>query len=227
MDSGFFISFDLVKPIQNIHCHTPSPDAIYNVFGGQSVPEQEQVFSVGIHPWHLNASSLSTNVEELLYPYLAQSNCVAIGECGLDKLTESELSLQIAVFEQHIQLAERHGLPLLIHCVKAFEELIQMRKKYPKGKWILHGFSKKSELAKQLIQHDIALSFGINLLTKDYLHKVFQEIPLNAVFLETDMESPEMISELYARAAQLKSLPLETFEREMVRNNTSFFARTR
>lgn len=195
--------------------------------GGQPFPEQEQLFSVGIHPWHLNATSLAANIEELLTPYLVQSNCVAIGECGLDKLMDSELSLQITIFEQHIQLAERYSLPLLIHCVKAFDELIQLRKKYPKGKWVLHGFSKKSELAKQLLQHDIALSFGINLLTKDYLQKVFQETPLNAVFLETDMESPKLISQLYALAAQLKSLPLETFEREMVRNNTSFFAHTR
>jgi TatD DNase family protein len=215
-----------VKPIRNIHCHAPSRDAIYNVFGGQPVPEQEQMFSVGIHPWHLNASSLSTNVEELLKPYLKQSHCVAIGECGLDKLTDSELSLQITIFEQHIQLAEKYGLPLLIHGVKAFDELIQLRKKYPKGKWVLHGFSKKSELAKQLSEHEIMLSFGVNLRTKDYLQKAFQEIPLNSVFLETDMESPELISELYQLAAQLKSLPLKTFEREMIRNITSFFAHT-
>jgi TatD DNase family protein len=215
-----------VKQIRNIHCHTPGRDAIYNVFGGQPIPEHEQLFSVGIHPWHLNATSLTANLEELLTPYLAQSHCIAIGECGLDKLTDSELSLQITIFEQHIQLAEKYDLPLLIHCVKAFDELIQLRKKHPKGKWVLHGFSKKSELAKQLTEHEIMLSFGVNLLTKDYLQKAFQEIPLNSVFLETDMECPELISELYQLAAHLKSLPLEVFEREMERNITSFFAHT-
>ena len=213
--------------IRNIHCHFEGKEVIRNIYAGDPLPDSHQFFSVGFHPWHVDSSQTVDSIKQALEPYLANEMCIAIGECGLDKLKGPKLEIQLAVFEEHIRIAAAYNLPLIIHCVKAFNELVTLRKKYPKGKWVLHGFSKNVDLANQLTQHEIALSFGINLLTKGYLQKAFQETPLNAVFLETDMESPELISELYKHAAQLKSLPLETLEREMIRNSTSFFAHIR
>jgi TatD DNase family protein len=73
---------------------------------------------------------------------LKDENCFALGECGLDKITASDFELQKVVFKKQIQLSEKHQKPLIIHCVKAHQELIEIKKELkPKQVWIFHGFN--------------------------------------------------------------------------------------
>jgi len=78
---------------------------------------------------------------------------VAIGETGLDRLKGPSFDVQIPVFKKHIELSENLGKPVIIHCVKAWEELIQIRRETkPTQSWIIHGYRGKPELTKRLIQ---------------------------------------------------------------------------
>ncbi len=74
------------------------------------------------------------------------------------------------------------GKPLIIHCVKAFNELIELKKKYrPQMPWVVHGFRNNLNIARMLLREDIRLSIG-----EKYQLPVLQEIPLECLLTETD-----------------------------------------
>ncbi|MDO4782070.1 MAG: TatD family hydrolase [Capnocytophaga felis] len=163
--------------------------------------QTDDLFSVGIHPWHLKDWQKQWDA---LVRVAKHPNCVAIGECGLDKNVSESLELQESIFEKHIQLSETLEKPLIIHCVKAYSELIALKKKFqPHQIWILHGFNKNQSVADMLLQKGICLSFGKALLTNEKLQNIFKAIPQGSYFFETD-DSDINISEIYKKAQELK-----------------------
>lgn len=162
-------------------------------------------YSAGIHPWYIEENTIENQLSQLKI-HLAQENCLALGECGLDKNIAIDIAFQQEVFIQQLELNKQFNKPVIIHCVKAFQEIILIRKKYA-FPFIIHGFNKKIELANQLLKNDFYLSFGKALLSKEKLQAVFKEIPLDSVFLETD-DSAFSIIEIYKKAAQLKKISL-------------------
>ncbi|QTD38705.1 TatD family hydrolase [Polaribacter batillariae] len=179
-------------------------------------------FSIGIHPWYLNKNNIE---EELLFveEQLQHKNCFAIGECGLDKITETDFKLQQEVFRKQVLLSEKHNKPLIIHCVKAFQEIIEIKKEIkPKQKWILHGFNKNVQVAKSLLKNGILLSFGAAIIKNKKLQKVVSEIPLNVLLLETD-DSEIKIQEIYQKAANLKRIEVEKLQ-QIIKENFNFLS---
>lgn len=84
-------------------------------------------YSIGIHPWEVRESNVSQQLS-FLQQQLQGKQFVAVGEAGLDKLAEASMELQLAVFKEQVKLSEKLGLPLIIHCVKAMEELLAVKK---------------------------------------------------------------------------------------------------
>lgn len=143
-------------------------------------------FSVGIHPWYVENWKLQW---EALVPLAKHPNCWAIGECGIDKNITTPLPLQQEIFLKHIYLAETLELPLIIHCVKAYSEVLHLRKiTKTKQLWILHGFRKNLKVAKECIAHNIALSFGKSLTYSPQLQEVYKSISPEYRFFESDDE---------------------------------------
>jgi TatD DNase family protein len=71
------------------------------------------------------------------------------------------MSIQKDYFERQMILADRYKLPLIIHCVKAWDELLHLNQEhYAKNKRIVHGFRGKPELCRQLLDAGFYLSFG-------------------------------------------------------------------
>ena len=119
------------------------------------------LFSVGIHPWNVGVCS----VRDLLTvrAIAAAHDVVAIGEVGLDtsKGSPDDLSRQIEVLKDHVEVSETLGKPLILHIVRRFPEIIRLKKELkPKQRWIIHGFRGKPELVKELLRHGFYLSFG-------------------------------------------------------------------
>ena len=170
----------------DVHSHTQHSTSDTLVIRNQYplTADTSEPFSVGIHPWFLNDFEAQWNA---LIPLAQHFNCWAIGECGLDKNVTSPLSLQQEIFLRHIELAESLELPLIIHCVKAYAEVIQLRKRtHSQQLWILHGFRKNLKVAQELIVHGIAISFGTPLLYSHQLQEVFKKIPSEYRFFESD-----------------------------------------
>ncbi|WP_166925949.1 TatD family hydrolase [Flavobacterium poyangense] len=174
-------------------------------------------YSIGIHPWYIVKERIESDLE-IIEEKLQTKNCLAIGECGLDKRVEVPLELQILVFEKQLILAEKYKKPVVIHCVAAFQEVITIRKKMKiTVPMIIHGFSKNGQIAKQLVKEGFYISFGKYLLKNPDLKTVFQEVPNNRFFLETDTIQ-ETIEQVYDLAAAYKGLNSKELEKTILNN---------
>ena len=213
----------------NLHTHhyTDNPNVLelvnqYPWEFNESIPQ----YSIGIHPWHIVESRLSSDLK-MIDKKLALPECLALGECGLDKRIEVSMKLQIEVFEQQIALAEKHQKPLVLHLVAAFDELIEIKNRLKiTVPIVIHGFSKNEQVAKQLIDNGFYLSFGKYLLQSrslgTELESVFKSIPNDKFFLETDMIE-ETLEEVYALASKYKGITVEEMKRVVAENWETVF----
>ena len=199
----------------NIHTHiTKHPESEIlsaDVLSFSSIGKNEYL-SVGIHPWYL-ADNDAENQLESLRKAIGNRQVVAIGECGLDKLKGPSMELQASVFRKEIALAEEHNLPMVIHCVKAYNELVQIKKStHPQQPWIIHGFRGKEALAKECLQHGFHLSFGAY-----FQEDALRAVPFEKLFKETD-ESGMAIEEVYLRIARTRGMELEELTESIKKN---------
>ncbi len=175
------------------------------------------LYSIGIHPWHIDDNRLSDDLK-IIKEKLSLNNCIALGECGLDKRIEKIYSTQIAVFESQLELLQEVSKPVILHCVASFDEVISCKKNSGlSSPFIIHGFSKNYQVAKQLLNQDFHLSFGKYLLRNPDLGEVFRQIPNEKIFLETDTIA-ESLEEVYTFAAKCKNISVEEMK-EIVWNN--------
>ena len=165
--------------------------------------------SVGIHPRHSDMTGLPKLETIAKHP-----NVVAIGETGLDKMSSSSIAQQKKLFMAHIELAEKLRKPLIIHCVKAWQELISIRKLYTSDiPWIIHGFRGNGELARQMLQFGFHLSFG-PYFQLDAIHIAWN---MHRLYAETD-DSDISITEVYQRIASQLSISCEALSQEITAN---------
>ena len=204
----------------NLHTHkysaNPSVLELVNQYPWEfdaSIPN----YSIGIHPWYIDENRLESDLN-IIEEKLQLKECLALGECGLDKRIEIPMELQIVVFEKQIALAQKYNKPLVLHLVAAFDELIEIKKRLKISvPIIIHGFSKNKQVAKQLLDNGFYLSFGKYLLRNPELKEVFQSVPNHKFFLETDTVE-ETLEEVYTLASNYKAISLEAMQ-VLVREN--------
>jgi TatD DNase family protein len=210
----------------DIHTHHVKEDGnvqVLNVFA-QDLPlvEPDYFFSAGLHPWHIE----KVNPEECIQKIdraATQKNMLAIGECGLDRSIKVDFAIQEQCFKQQILIAEKHDKPLIIHCVRAYSDLLKQKKESKSGlPWIIHGYRGNLETTLSLIKHEFYFSVGEQLLKDDSKHEVFHSIPLERLFLETD-ESEWSIARIYSTAAQVLRLDENELTQTIANNFTSVF----
>lgn len=179
-------------------------------------------YSMGIHPWFIKEATLDQEFE-ILTQKIQDKNCLAIGECGLDKRIDVPLDLQKAVFERQLLLAQHVQKPVIIHCVAAFDELIECTKRLQiKVPIIVHGFSKNSQVANQLIQQGFYISFGKYLFQMPNLASVLNQIPEERFFLETDT-ALQSIEDVYQLVAKSKGISVPALQEKVKQNFESIF----
>jgi TatD DNase family protein len=208
----------------NIHTHQSSDRADVVELVNQyplSVDASAPHFSIGIHPWYINADTIEEEID-IIKQKLLLPNCTAIGECGLDKRIDVPIKLQQQVFERQLSLAAEHRKPVIIHCVAAFQELIAIKNTLSVSTpMVVHGFSKSAELAKQLLDNGFYLSFGKYLLRNPELKKTFLSVPDDRYLLETD-SIDEGIAAVYQRAAEYRNQTVEHICKQTANNFRKF-----
>lgn len=206
--------------------HTHSTSSSHQVFAIQNkYPSSDDLstpFSVGIHPWFLKKETLEIELF-LLEEKLQHENCYAIGECGLDKAIDVDFDFQKEVFIQQIHLSEKYQKPMILHCVRAFQEIIELKKQFsPKQTWILHGFQKSKQLAERFLFNGIFLSFGEAVLSKSDLQNVILDFPLDYLLIETD-NSEVSIALIYQKIAAIKNIEIEVLKEKIQANFNTIF----
>lgn len=173
-------------------------------------------FSCGIHPWYAEdaASQLA-----FLAEIISDNRIVAVGEAGYDKLRGPDMKDQQKVFEYQVDLSEQLKKPLIIHCVKGWDQLFVSKKRcMPKQPWIIHGYRNKPELTKQLLTHDFYFSIG-----QKYNDHSVRTIPVDHLFCETDTAEVSIRS-VYDDLSKTLNLKTEILAQKVESNIKSVFS---
>lgn len=182
-----------------------------------------ELFTIGKHPWW---TTEELSPEEVAYfkGCLSQKNCLGIGEVGLDKLNGPELLIQRKVLESQLKLANKLQKPVIIHCVRAFDTLLKIKKDFPKiPNWCVHGFSRHAILAEQLIHQGFYISLmPVREVTNKYI-SLLKSLPEDRFFLETDSMPNIKIEDIYLQASKIREVSQETLQKQLVKNAEKFF----
>lgn len=180
-----------------------NPDQIGNALSGSGY------FSVGIHPWHIHPDHWEEDVSTV-EQYIHNKKVLAIGEAGLDRLTDLPLDIQLEVFKSMVRLSEISRKPLIIHSVRTHAEVLLLHRQLkPEQPWIIHGFNLRLSVAKAFLDQGFYLSFGQAILQHHSAAvNAMINTPLSRLFLETD-DSQTDIRIIYERAAQLLNIDVQ------------------
>lgn len=203
-------------PFIDIHTHLPEIPGktvtVKNLFPGEAIPvfSGRNFYSVGLHPWKIGTEKEDNERMLMMEDALELDHVIFVGECGLDKLAEAPPDEQLRAFKAQAFMAEEYQKPLIIHCVRAWNEVVELHKKNkPTVPWIFHGYNGSLELTQQLLNKNFLFSFGKILLNENAKAiESFKRLPVEKIFLETD-EFDGTIGEIYTRAAGLKNIAVE------------------
>lgn len=147
----------------DVHTHgSTGPRVLTSITPGEQLRGDygQAWYSVGIHPWH-TTDEIPAEAWEKLEKLALDPRVAAIGEAGLDALRGGEAGVQEEVFIRQAELAEQLGKPLIIHCVRRYGRLMELHREFaPHQPWMVHGFTGKPELARQLLAAGFEISFG-------------------------------------------------------------------
>lgn len=150
---------------------------------------------VGLHPEEVRADwrEVLAQMKQYLKP---ENRFIAIGEVGLDYYWSREFEQeQLNAFEEQVKWSVETRLPLMIHCRKGQNEMVQLLRRYkndlPGG--VFHCFTGNEHEAEELLQFDnFVLGIGgVLTFKKSHLPEVLPAaVPLDRIVIETD--SPYM-----------------------------------
>lgn len=190
----------------DIHTHVDN-QAVIKIIDGVS----EKILKTwGVHPWDVK-NARNDNMSINIY--------FAIGEVGLDKVHKDTFEKQIEVFEEMIRLSESYRKPVIVHCVRAYSEIIEIRRTTRATMpWVIHGFNSSVETMRQLLKYDMYISLGEVLYrNENQAVKILKSIPTEKLFLETDVSGRD-IRDVYAKAAALMGCKVEFLENKILEN---------
>ena len=187
-------------PFVDIHTHH-STDAV-------------TILTVGVHPWQAGEGVLPTTDEI--------ASAEAVGEIGLDKASAVDFSLQTALFQAQLRLAEQYEKPVVLHVVRAYEEVLKALDEVQLPAVIFHGFIGSPELAERLIRRGFYLSFGERTFRSSKTLEALRSTPIERLFVETD-ESRMPLGEIYEKVADAKGITGEELQQATYENYLKLF----
>ncbi|HRP89250.1 MAG TPA: TatD family hydrolase [Edaphocola sp.] len=207
----------------DIHTHhAGNKDSIVNFYQDFEKSKTAIWCSLGIHPWYI--SELEKQMLSLK-SYATAKKVLAIGECGIDKLSKIPMKCQIDAFQQQIDLAAQLQKPLIIHCVRAFEECLQTLKGV-KVPVVFHGFNRKFSIAEKILEQGFRFSIG-KAIFQPAFQDIFKALPLENIFFETDDVEHIGIEQIYKKAAEIKNIEIDTLILQIEKNFKLFFKNER
>lgn len=189
-------------------------------------------YCLGIHPWFVDEHS-EEDLKALEQALLNRPDrCVALGECGLDRV-HGNLPGQYPWFEAQIEIAARAHLPLVVHSVRTHDEVTEvLKRKNFSGRVLVHGFSGSYQQACKLL--DLGCFIGVGGVVTQSRAKKTREtlarLPVDSLVLETDapdmaprgvspgQNSPVYLSRILAALAEVREADYENLGRALLCN---------
>ena len=167
-----------------------SPDTSREAIA-QAAKHENMYTAVGIHPsdtrFLSDIDSELSEIEEMIIS--PKSKCVLLGEIGLDyHYPDTDKDKQMLYFERQMQLAEKLNIPICIHDREAHGDVMDVIRRHPTVRGILHSFSGSPEMAEELVNLGYMISFSGTLTFTNARkpREVAAAIPRDSVLIETD-----------------------------------------
>ena len=190
--------------------------------------------TIGIHPEYapVDASQYLTD------SVLNHPRVVGVGEIGLDyHYAADSRHQQIQLFEQQLEIAKKHALPVAIHTREAEEDTANILKGDVRG--VMHCFTSSWDLAKKMLDRGFFFSASGILTFKNAaeIRDTFAKIPLDRIVIETDAPycapvpyrgktcEPAMVIETARVLAQIKNTDMDTLQTTLMKNVQELYPR--
>ncbi len=203
--------------------------------------------SLGLHPWHVGTGDESWR--ERLSEYLDTKHC-CVGEIGLDRWIDGyDSEAQAEAFRWQFRLARKRGLPVTIHCLRAWGQLFDLLREegaYEPG-FLLHSYGGPVEMVEAFAALGARFSFSGYFARPDKAKKraAFERIPIDRLLVETDapdmrgppevareaidldlegkLNSPHNLPQIYEYTANLRGIPIGEFSEQVEHNFNQLF----
>jgi TatD DNase family protein len=175
-------------------------------------------YSVGFHPYNVGTADEQETLDKVSRA-VKHPRILAVGEIGLDKSITAPMELQMRIFEKQVEIAESANLPVMLHVVRSFNEMVGfMKANQPVVPMIVHGYNGSAQMAEELVKAGFMISFG-EAITREHstIIEALQRVPVEKLFLETD-EGDMDIREIYQFAATVKGVSVEHLRVQIFEN---------
>lgn len=200
--------------------------------------------TVGFHPHE--ASKMGDDDLKALGELAQDAKVVAVGEIGLDFYRNlSSRKSQVEAFRKQLDLAVELGLPVVVHCRQAHQEVFDILSDWVRStlsagrlrRGVIHCFNADIELALRYIEIGfyISLAGSVTYPSAGELLEVAREIPLDRLLLETDApflapqayrgkrNEPSYVALIAEKVAQVRQVPREVVAGAAAKNTISLF----
>lgn len=208
----------------NIHGHRQASSidewVMMNLMARDFPPDdiENGYYSVGFHPYNVGRVNEEETLDKVRKA-VDHPRVLAIGEIGLDKSIDADMQDQMCIFEKQVGIAESSQLPVILHVVRSFNELLAfMKAQQPVVPMIIHGYNGNMQMAEELVRAGFLISFG-QAITGEHskVIEALQVVPVEKMFLETD-EGDMDIRELYQFAAEVKGITVDHLRVQIFEN---------
>lgn len=215
---------------------------------GDTLKESEQCIAIaqtypevfatcGVHPHHAK-DWMPEDLQNLRSMIESSDRVKAVGEIGLDYHYEfSPIDTQRQVFASQLTLAKDLGLPVVVHCREAVQDVWAIVREFVDLKMVLHCCTEKWEDAESFVATGHLLSFtGIATYPNAAdIRETIKQCPLSQIMIETDApylapiphrgkrNEPAFVTEVAKCIAEIKGISLEEVGRVTTQNAVEFF----
>lgn len=202
-------------PYIDMHTHAPHPGALcvvsYAIGSGEPFPEVHCI-SAGVHPWDAENIDMDEAIR-----ILNEAPIAAVGEIGLDFSRQTDRKKQTDVLKLQLAVAEERDLPVILHCVKAYNEILEILSEYDLRAVIFHGYIGSPELTTTITNKGYYVSIGERSLKSRKTIESIRTAPIESIFAETDVSNLP-IENIYHTIAGLKRIEVKELKRLIFSN---------
>ncbi len=171
----------------------------------------------GIHPWQAADQNVEFAVTDAMF-----ADADAVGETGLDFVCGVDRVAQERLFRLHLDAAQRLCLPVVLHCVRAFEPVMNILREYSLRTAIFHGFIGSEQQAARAVGRGYYLSFGPATMRSPRTVAALRSVPLERIFAETD-DTDADIADVYGMICRVRGVEMETLKERLAQNYYDIF----
>lgn len=182
------------------------------------------VHTLGIHPWELTLPFDRAEFDQKWSELIKRTDGVyAIGECGLDRVHENIATIedQKYVLLKHFEEAAKRKIPLILHSVRTYSDVLEILKKIKfQQPVLLHAYGGNDHEMHELLKYPVYFSYGARLFNTD---KRLLITPIDKLLLETGDQLDYTIADIYKKASESLAMDLDKLENIVEKNFLTFF----